>query len=196
MSDAPGKIYTRRGDRGQTRLRSGEKLSKDDARVQTYGALDELQAQLGMALSLTRYKSVRSLLRALQEDIIIASAELASSPEAALQLERRIGRGDAVRLEQWIDDLTASYSLPNRFVRPGRSTDSAAVHVARAVCRRCERLIVMLNRQSGGHDDLLVYFNRLGDFLFVTAWCLEVNAVLEEIACQSMAGTAKEGTSQ
>ncbi|MBM3299914.1 MAG: ATP:cob(I)alamin adenosyltransferase, partial [Deltaproteobacteria bacterium] len=96
----------------------------------------------------------------------------------------------------WIDELTESYSLPNRFVRPGHSTDSAAVHVARAVCRRCERLIVMLNRQSGGYDDLLVYFNRLSDFLFVIAWCLEVNAVLEEIVCQSIAGIAKEGTSQ
>lgn len=193
MPDNPGKIYTRRGDQGQTRLRSGERVSKDDARVQTYGALDELQAQLGMALSLTRYKSVRSLLRALQEDIIVASAELASSPEAALQLERRIGRGDAVRLEQWIDELTASYSLPNRFVRPGKSTDSAAVHVARAVSRRCERSIVMLNRQSGGYDDLLVYFNRLSDFLFVVAWCLEVNAVLEEIVSQSIAGVTEEG---
>jgi cob(I)alamin adenosyltransferase len=66
----------------------------------------------------------------------------------------------------------------------------------RAVCRRCERLIVMLNRQSGGYDDLLVYFNRLSDFLFVTAWCLEVNAVLEEIVCQSIAVVAKEGISQ
>jgi cob(I)alamin adenosyltransferase len=133
MPDTPAKIYTRRGDQGQTRLRSGEKVNKDDARVQTYGALDELQAQLGMALSLTRYKSVRSLLRSLQEDIIVASAELASSPEAALQLERRIDRGDVVRLEHWIDELTASYSLPNRFVRPGTSTDSAAVHVARGM---------------------------------------------------------------
>jgi cob(I)alamin adenosyltransferase len=170
MARSPGKIYTRRGDQGQTRLRSGERVSKDDARVKTYG----------MALSLTRFESIRVELGAVQEDVIAASAELASSPEAALQFGRRIGRGDVVRLEQWIDELTASYSLPERFVRPGRSTDSAAVHVARAVCRRCERLIV--------------YFNRLSDFLFVIAWSLEVNAVLEGIVRQSIT-RSKEGSS-
>jgi cob(I)alamin adenosyltransferase len=194
MARSPGKIYTRRGDQGQTRLRSGERVSKDDARVKTYGALDELQAHIGMALSLTRFESIRVELGAVQEDVIAASAELASSPEAALQFGRRIGRGDVVRLEQWIDELTASYSLPERFVRPGRSTDSAAVHVARAVCRRCERLIVALNRQAGGYDDLLVYFNRLSDFLFVIAWSLEVNAVLEGIVRQSIT-RSKEGSS-
>lgn len=169
-------------------------MTKDDARVQTYGALDELQAQLGMALSFTRLDSVRLVLRAIQEDIIVASSELAASSEAALQLDRRIGRGDVVRLEHWIDEFTASYTLPERFVRPGMSTDSAAVHVARAVCRRCERLIVTVNRQAGGYDDLLVYFNRLSDFLFVIAWCLEVNAIVEGIVRQSIVRMAGEGS--
>lgn len=196
MASSRGKIYTRRGDQGQTRLLSGERVTKDDARVKTYGALDELQAHIGMALCFIRLDTVRLLLGAVQEDIVVASSELASSPEAALQLGRRIGRGDVVRLEQWIDELTTSYSLPERFVRPGMSADSAAVHVARAVCRRCERLIVTLNRQAGGYDDLLVYFNRLSDFLFVVAWSLEVNAVLERIVAQSLAQTAKEGSSQ
>jgi cob(I)alamin adenosyltransferase len=171
-------------------------VNKDDTRVKTYGALDELQAHVGMALSLTRVDAARLVLGAIQEDIIVASAELASSPEAALQLGRRIGKGDVVRLEQWIDELTVSYSLPERFVRPGISTDSAAVHVARAVCRRCERLIVTLNRQVGGYDDLLVYFNRLSDFLFVIAWSLEVNAVVEGIVYKSITRTASEGSSQ
>jgi cob(I)alamin adenosyltransferase len=133
-----------------------------------------------MARALTRHEAIQTILRCIQEDIIVASAELASSPEAALQLERRIDKGDVVRLESWIDQLTASFNLPNRFVRPGVSPDSAAVHLARVVCRRCERLIVMLNRQAGGYDDLLIYFNRLSDLLFVIAWCLELTVIVED----------------
>jgi cob(I)alamin adenosyltransferase len=187
-----GSIYTRHGDAGQTRLLSGEPVDKDDARVQTYGAVDELQAHLGMAVALTTYERVGTLLRAVQEDMVIASAELATSRDDGARLPRRTARDDTARLEHWIDDLTASYPLPHRFVRPGQSSDSAAVHVARAVSRRCERLVVALNRQTGGFDDLIVYFNRLSDFLFVAAWSLEVNAVLEGIISQSIDGVVRE----
>ena len=179
-------VYTRRGDTGQTRLLSGELVDKDDARVQTYGAVDELQAHLGMVIALTRSARVRSLLQAVQEDMVAVGAELASSGEPRTRPSRRVGRDDAARLERSIDELTASYRLPDRFVRPGASPDSAAAHVARVVSRRCERLIVALNKRAGGLDDLLVYFNRLSDFLFVVAWSLEVDAVLDEIVSQSI----------
>lgn len=167
-------IYTRHGDKGQTRLLSGELVDKDDARVQTYGAVDELQAHLGMTIALTRSARVRALLREVQEDMIAVGAELASSGDPPT---RRVGRDDAARLERSVDELTASHRLPDRFVRPGASPDSAAAHVARAVSRRCERLIVALNRAEGGLDDLIVYFNRLSDFLFVVAWTLEADAM-------------------
>ena len=179
-------IYTRGGDAGQTRLLSGELVDKDDARVQTYGAVDELQAHLGMVIALTRSARVRSLLEAVEEDIVAVCAELASSGEPGTHLSRRVGRDDAARLECSIDELTASYRLPDRFVRPGASPDSAAAHVARAVSRRCERLIVALDKRTGGLDDLVVYFNRLSDFLFVVAWSLEVDGVLDEIVSESV----------
>jgi cob(I)alamin adenosyltransferase len=178
-------IYTRRGDTGQTKLLSGEPVAKDDARVQTYGAVDELQSHLGMAIALSRSERVRALLREVQEDIVLVGAELASSGEGS-RASRRVGRDDAARLERAINDLTASYRLPQRFVRPGASPDSAAAHVARSVSRRCERLIVTLNRQAGGLDDLIVYFNRLSDFLFVVAWSLEADAVLDELVAESI----------
>jgi len=188
-------IYTRRGDTGQTRLLSGELVDKDDARVQTYGAVDELQAHLGMAIALTRSARVRSLLQAVQEDMVAVGAELASSGEPRSGLSRRVGTDDTARLEHSIDELTASYRLPHRFVRPGASPDSAAAHLARVVSRRCERLIVALNKQAGGLDDLLVYFNRLSDFLFVVAWSLEVDAVLDEIVSQSIERAGAHGRS-
>ena len=187
-------IYTRRGDTGQTRLLSGELVDKDDARVQTYGAVDELQAHLGMVIALTRSARVRSLLQAVQEDMVAVGAQLASG-EPGTRLSRRVGRDDAARLERSIDELTVSYRLPHRFVRPGASPDSAAAHVARVVSRRCERLIVALNKRAGGLGDLLVYFNRLSDFLFVVAWSLEVDAVLDEIVSQSIERAGGQGTS-
>lgn len=186
-------IYTRRGDAGQTSLLSGERVDKDDARVQTYGAVDELQGHLGMAIALTRSARVRALLQAVQEDIVIICAQLASSSDSGTRLSRRVGRDDTDRLERSIDELSASYRLPHRFVRPGASPDSAAAHVARAVSRRCERLIVTLNKRGGGLDELLVYFNRLSDFLFAVAWSLEVDAVLDEIVAQSIARAGAHG---
>lgn len=176
-----GKIYTGRGDQGQTQLLSGETVGKDDARVKTYGALDELQSHLGMARALTKQETVwAAIIYSIQEDIIVANSELALAPDALSQLGRRLGTEDIGRLEGWIDEFSSMYDLPRHFVVPGRSADSAAMHIARAVCRRCERLIVTLNRATDVHGDLLVYFNRLSDLLFVLAWSLEIRSIIEE----------------
>jgi ATP:cob(I)alamin adenosyltransferase len=176
------KIYTRQGDQGQTRLLSGEKVEKDDPRVKTYGALDEFQSHLGFAKSLIRVESIFSLLNEIQEDIFVASSELASTPKTLNELKHRIAQEDVIRLETWIDKFTATYGLPDGFIIPGNSSDSAAVHVARSVCRRCERLIVMLKRQHDFVSNvLIVYFNRLSDLLFVLAWALEIRAVISKV---------------
>jgi cob(I)alamin adenosyltransferase len=173
------KIYTRKGDLGQTRLFSGEKVYKDDLRLQTYGALDELQAHLGMARSLTKNDEIASLLAEIEREISFACAELASNQEARARLPRHIERSNTEALEKYIDQFTSKFPLPTRFILPGRTPDSAALHVARTVCRRGERHIVGLNRQEGGYEEILVYFNRLSDLLFVLAWSLEVTAVVE-----------------
>jgi ATP:cob(I)alamin adenosyltransferase len=182
-------IYTRKGDKGSTRLFSGEEVSKDDLRVQTYGTLDEFQAQLGLARSLMHDAELACTVYSIQQDVSSACTELASNPETLSRLKRRIGRDDATKLEKHIDALVAAYGLPHGFIIPGRSPDSAAMHVARTVCRRGERLIVMLNREVQEFDELLVYFNRLSDFLFVLAWSLEVIYVVNNVACE----VAKDG---
>jgi len=175
------KIYTRQGDKGQTRLLSGDRVDKDDPRVKTYGALDELQSHLGFARSLIRVESISSLLYQIQKDIFVASAEMASTSRFLSRLKNRIGEEDVKRLENWIDEYTMTYGLPDRFVVAGKSSDSAAVHVARSVCRRCERLVVMIHRQECDYKELVAYFNRLSDLLFVLAWCLEIRAVIERV---------------
>jgi ATP:cob(I)alamin adenosyltransferase len=184
-------IYTRKGDSGNTRLFSGEQVSKDDLRVQTYGTLDEFQAQLGMARAFIQDSSLNCMVHGIQEDISSACAELASNPETFSRLKRRIGRIDAEKLEKQIDALIATYGLPDGFIVPGRAPDSAAVHVARTVCRRGERMIVMLNREVPEFDELLIYFNRLSDFLFVLAWSLEVMFIVRNVASEVIKGGLK-----
>ncbi len=175
-----GKIYTRKGDLGTSTLFSGEKVSKDDIRLEAYGALDELQAQLGVARAATQNEEVRPILIDIQRDISAACSELASNPEVRDRLSRHLGAEDIKRLESCIDSFTARFPLPRYFILPGRTGDSAALHVARTVCRRAERHLVAVNRSLGSYDEVLGYFNRLSDLLFVLAWSLELMAVVDD----------------
>jgi len=186
-----GKIYTRKGDLGMSSLFSGEKVPKDDIRLEAYGALDELQAQLGMARALTSNQELRPILAEIQRDISAACAELASSPEVRARLPRHLDASDTQRLEGYIDSFTARYPLPRNFIVPGRTADSAVLHVARTVCRRAERQIVAVNREMGGYDEVLVYFNRLSDLLFTLAWSLEVMAVVDDAVREVLSSALK-----
>jgi ATP:cob(I)alamin adenosyltransferase len=181
MADKVHRIYTRFGDQGQTKLLSGETIAKDALRVDTYGTLDELQSHLGMARALVGQEILKSMICAVQKDLFVAGAELASSQTALPQRKRRITKQDVSALEDKIDRLTESFGLSRSFVIPGTSPDSAALHVSRSACRRLERLIVRLNRETNSYQDLIVYFNRLGDLLFAMAWSATVSAVIENV---------------
>ncbi len=187
MADGSWKIYTRFGDRGQTKLLSGETVAKDDLRVNTYGAVDELQSHLGMARSLLREEHLSTILHALQRDLFVAGAELASTSERLSQLNNRLTTKDVDRLEAWIDQMADQYGMPAGFVIPGASLESGALHLARSVCRRVERLIISLNRTTGAYEQLIVYFNRLSDLLFVLAWSTTVMAAVERVCGELMA---------
>ena len=193
MESRARRIYTRKGDEGLTQLLSKETVEKGDKRVRAFGTLDELQSHLGLVRALTCQESIRSILYCVQEDIFVASAELASTATALSGLKRRISRGDTAKLEGWIDKFTGLYGAPKGFVIPGKYLDSSALHVARSVCRRAERLIVILNREENVYGDLIRYFNRLSDLLFMLAWSLEVNALIEDIVREVIACAIKEG---
>ncbi len=173
------KLYTKHGDQGNTRLLSGENVPKDDPRIKAYGALDELQSFLGLVRSMTGQESLKSIIYTIQKNIFIASAELASTREKLSRLKRRIDKEDIRQIESWIDAQSAVYGLPDHFIIPGHTPDSAAMHIARTVCRRCERLIVFLNHATGDYEKLIVFFNRLSDLLFALAWSLELIATVE-----------------
>lgn len=178
------KIYTRGGDRGETGLFGGDRVRKDDPRVAAYGAVDELNAAIGLALALEdversgdRERSPglldRGELETVQEDLFVVGARL-----AAARPQRAIRRGSipelaaerATRLEEWIDRLDEELPALDAFVLPGGHPVGAQLHLARTVCRRAEREIVVL---ADGQPDLtervLPYMNRLSDLLFVLA---------------------------
>lgn len=178
MAQHSDKIYTRFGDQGNTKLFGDQIVAKDDLRVQTYGTLDELQSHLGLARAAMEDGSLQSVVYTIQKDLFIAGTELASAPETLDEIKSRITSRHVEQLEALIDQITEQYGRPAGFVTPGASFDSAALHVARSVCRRVERSVVNLNRNCGPHEVLIKYFNRLSDLIFMLAWSAQVRAAI------------------
>jgi cob(I)alamin adenosyltransferase len=160
------KIYTKGGDKGETSLFGGERVSKNDPLVNTYGTIDELNSLLGVARSLhDRPDRITEILHYLQCELFELGADLAA---------RRTGKGRitesrVTRLEEYIDDLT--YALPElqNFILPTGHPVAAHLHQARTVCRRAERLAVAVKNRAELDDVVIRYLNRLSDLLFVLA---------------------------
>jgi cob(I)alamin adenosyltransferase len=163
------KIYTRTGDAGDTSLFDGSRVKKDDARVDAYGEVDELNAWLGLIRASRLDVPLDEVLQQIQRDLFALGAQLADPSEklAARVTKAVIAEQDVVRLEQVIDHLEEELTPLRRFILAGGTPAGAALHVARTVCRRAERRIVALDPPV---DAVLVrYVNRLSDLLFVLA---------------------------
>ena len=166
------KIYTRAGDGGMTRLATGEPVEKWSLRVEAYGAVDETNSALGVArLHATNDFVLEPLLARIQNDLFDLGADLATPErEEPLKFEAlRIQPSQVERLEREIDMLNADLSPLTTFVLPGGAPAAAHLHVARATCRRAERLIAELSTQEKVAPAALHYANRLSDLLFVAA---------------------------
>jgi len=164
------RIYTRTGDKGRTRLASGESVEKFDPRVEAYGAVDETNACLGLArLQLSDDAVLDAILARAQNDLFDLGADLATTGDAAGSL--RILEGQVIRLEREIDLLNADLGPLTSFILPGGSAAAAALHLARTVCRRAERRAVSLAAGEGAsvNPAALKYLNRLSDLLFVAS---------------------------
>ena len=180
------KIYTKTGDTGETGLFDGTRVGKSDARVATYGDVDELNAWLGLARSMLAGEDelIEMLIR-IQRDLFALGARLADpSHRIAARVDKAtIGPADSARLEQWIDMLDSLLPPLRRFLLAGGSQAGAALHVARTVCRRAERAMVALRAadETAVEADLLIYVNRLSDLLFVMARVANLRADTAEI---------------
>lgn len=156
---------------------TNRRVPKDDPLIEAYGTLDELQCHLGMAKSFLEDGELTELITELQSDIFTASTELSCEGKTQL-LKKQLCAADVEKIETYIDRYTALYGLPKKFLVPGASHESATLHVARAVCRHCERLIVRINRQKPDFELISVYLNRLSDLLFMLAWSLELESII------------------
>lgn len=169
------KIYTKTGDDGTTGLGTGERRFKYDLRVAAYGTVDEANACIGMARVHTAnaHADVDAMLARIQNDLFDLGADLATpeTEEPPAHEPLRIVASQVSRLEADIDTLNAALSPLRSFILPGGTPAAAALHLARTVSRRAERLMVELAERPGEHvsGDALKYINRASDFLFVAA---------------------------
>ncbi len=167
------RVYTGVGDRGTTRLVGGSEVAKDDARVESYGSVDELNAIVGLvrtvnASTTAAGQRLEMLLRQVQNDLFNVGADLATPAASRWEGMVRVGRPDIQRLEAWIDELNGTLPPLTEFILPGGGPVSAHLHQARTVCRRAERRTTTLTREDPSvGEDVLIYLNRLSDLLFV-----------------------------
>ena len=165
------KIYTRRGDRGETDLFGGGRVAKTHARVQAYGEVDELNACLGAALAQSAQPEIGQLGRSVQSRLFSIGACLATPDASRRERAGMTGASaaDVEALEAAIDDFSQELEPLRSFILPGGTCAAAAFHVARTVCRRAERHVVALDAEEPLDDQTLRYLNRLSDLLFVLA---------------------------
>jgi len=163
------KLYTRTGDSGETSLFDGTRVKKDDPRVDAYGEVDELNAWLGLVRASGLEADLDAAIVQIQRDLFALGAQLADpADKIANRVTKAVLDEDAVvRLEQLIDRADAEVPPLSRFILAGGTPAAAALHVARAVCRRAERRIVAL--APAPEPVLLRYVNRLSDLLFALA---------------------------
>ena len=170
------RIYTRTGDKGDTALGSGARVSKAHLRIQAYGTVDEANAVLGIVRLHTNtetFSKLDAMLGRIQNELFDLGADLCvpETGEKPGHEPLRILPRQVERLESEIDDLNRDLSPLRSFVLPGGHSAAAHLHLARTICRRAERLIVELNAHKGEHvsEGALAYINRLSDFLFVAS---------------------------
>ena len=185
------KIYTGTGDRGKTSLFSGERVAKSDRRIEAYGDIDELNSFLGaLAASLAeKGQDLASRLHQIQTDLFQLSAILATSPDSpALDSLAEISDRQITGLEQSVDQLDAQLPTLSGFVLPGGHCTAAWAHICRTVCRRAERKVKRIEDEYVGSKAarqfqlVLVYLNRLSDYLFVLArYCNQMQGVSDTL---------------
>ncbi|MBL8231164.1 MAG: cob(I)yrinic acid a,c-diamide adenosyltransferase [Bryobacterales bacterium] len=178
---ALNRIYTRRGDAGETSLVGGQRVPKDSLRIECYGTVDELNSLTGMAcVSLEKLhpavpetKKLLDILRRVQHELFNLGSILATLPEDVHPKQPRVTAVEIEQLEHEIDEMNEALAPLRSFVLPGGSRINAELHLCRTVCRRAERIAVQLSRTEEVPAEAIGYLNRLSDAFFV--WSRWVN---------------------
>ncbi len=164
------KIYTKTGDKGTTSLIGGKKVSKSDNRITAYGTVDELNSHIGLCRDVLTDEMVTHTLSDIQHTLFALGAHLAQDPDKTSTLEMPALRSDLpAPLESEIDRMEEQLPPLKTFIVPGGHVHISYIHIARTVCRRAERVVVMLDKESPVQPVIKEYLNRLSDYLFVLA---------------------------
>ena len=169
------KIYTKTGDKGETALYGGTRVSKACARVESYGTIDELNSFIGFAKTEISNDGVLDQLKKIQFDLFTVGSESATPTDQLTlangksRLALTISDVEIEELEHWMDDFEKELKPLQYFILPGGGKGATSLHVCRTVCRRAERSLVFLNESEEVRPELIKYLNRLSDYLFVLA---------------------------
>ncbi|MCX2720050.1 cob(I)yrinic acid a,c-diamide adenosyltransferase [Lentiprolixibacter aurantiacus] len=182
------KIYTKTGDTGTTSLFGGTRVPKHHIRIESYGTTDELNSWIGLIRDHVDDQVIKTLLMEIQDRLFVLGAQLATEPEKAKLKSGKdrlnintLQEQDALKLEQAMDKMNAQLPAMTHFILPGGHPTVSYCHIARTICRRAERMITYLNENEAVDPMILVYINRLSDYLFVLARKLSASLKAEEI---------------
>ena len=165
------KIYTKTGDRGETGLFGGERVSKNSLRIEAYGTIDELNSFVGLAIIEVSDKSVKDLLQKIQNWLFSIGADLATPDNEKTKKLNIIRTPEQYYLyiEKEIDKYESKLDKLRNFILPGGTKGAALLHICRTITRRAERLVVALNSKVKIGNNIIIYLNRLSDLFFVLA---------------------------
>lgn len=176
------KIYTKTGDSGTTALIGGTRLSKAHIRIDAYGTVDELNAYIGLLRDQPVNAARRDLLKEIQDRLFTVGSHLASEPDQTRKKLPDLHSTDILLLENEMDAMDAKLPVLRAFVLPGGHESVSFGHVARTVCRRAERAVVLLNEHEPMDEIVIRYLNRLSDYLFMLCRLMTHELGAEEVA--------------
>lgn len=163
------KVYTKKGDKGQTSLIGGTRVSKASIRIESYGTVDELNSYIGLIREEIKVEESKALLESIQNDLFLIGANLASCPEKSKMEITSLKESHIEKMELAMDAMNEELPAMTHFVLPGGTTLNCHLHIARCITRRAERITVQLAEESVVDEKVIMYLNRLSDYLFVLA---------------------------
>lgn len=176
------KIYTKTGDNGRTSLFDGKRVSKNNPRVEAYGTIDELNSYIGTISTFDLPEKEKKMLNRISNLLFIVGTDLATVDDTKLPKNfKRISSEEIEYLENLIDEYSNMLPELRNFILPGGSFEASFTHIARTVCRRAERRVVELEQIEAINHNIVVFLNRLSDFLFVIARYFNMLKGVEEV---------------
>ena len=179
------KIYTKTGDKGLTSLIGGTRVPKSSLRIECYGTVDELNSHIGLVRDQEVNAARRPLLKEIQDRLFTIGSALAADPDKSKMKLPDLHAADVTLLEDEMDRLNLDLPELRAFILPGGHPAVSHAHVARCVCRRAERIVIHLSEDSFVAELVMVYLNRLSDYLFMLSRAMAHDLGVEEVTWQA-----------